>query len=489
MTNPYVYGFPMNMPLFCDKQVKSDVTCLKTLRKQPNVLRQTLTSQFYTSRLRETILHHGISLTTGSQLMFASSTFKTRHVSELSISELAKILDFNCLTSYNDQNGEHHTIFLPSLLCNCQYFWSIFYWDKDLTKAGVLNFDPAKIVKDCHCHKWPIPSKPADWSYNEYESFCDLYITVDALEAVLLYINYGNINYNGSLRAYIAACIYLQTDSALLYLFECQEIVYENYLVITKAVLNNFGPAHPVFEFLVLYGSSNIFNISFYDLLNILAVPNDVCHFLCVNKSNRRYDYRNCKFVLKSNTKLHVKSEILISLGNKCNSAVEPNRFLESTDRFYCEGLAMFFEEHCRSIINFTNCYEQKCVICKKEHFHWPKISYDAGNSWQNRPGYIPEILFAQLTCCLKVVHRTCFHALFCETNDWFCPCCRTQYTKHFRVFRMKFTDQDTFLHLMQPYKIFSGYCDSNWGCSFYRKLCSRPAITQDFLCTHVSSL
>ena len=489
-TNPYLYGSPMDMPLFCDKQICSDSCVNSKPQQQQNDLRTIMCSKSYISLLNDVKLHHGILLKTGSQLMFATSKYTNKFVVDISISELIEILDFKCLASYIDLNGKHHDIFLPRLLSNSQYFWKLFDCDKSLTKLDILQFNPSKICQASHCYRWPMPSKPKEWSSIDYELFCDLYVTPEALEAVLLYINYSKINYHGSLRAYVAACCFLQTDSALLFLFECQTIVYDNFLEITKSVLINFGPEHPVFEFLVLYGASNIFSISFLDLLNILALPQDVCHFLCVNRFAKCFEYTNCKFVIDaiSDDNMYPNSSVLFTLGNECNSIVQLNRRLKATDKFSCEGLSVFFENHLRNNIVYRNSLRYACIICNSAAFHCPKVSYDGGKSWKNRPGYIPEILTAELTCCKSFVHRTCFHALFCNTSNWFCPYCQARYLGHLRVSRYAFRKKHTFLILKQPYIISPYYIDS-WNYSVRVQVCSRPVINNDFMLTQKTSI
>lgn len=492
VTNLYKYGFPMSMPLFCDKQTFVDNTKQLLWRASCNVLRKTMQSQSYVKLLRNTALPHGICLRTGSKMTFARQKYIDRYVVDLTLSEMEGILKFDCLASYTDLAGHIHKIYLPSLLLNSQYFWLLFYTDTQLSLNGVLNFNPREIVTKSHCHRCSIPRKPESWSYVEYEQFCDLYLLPDALDAVLLYINYGQINYTGSLRAYVAACYYLQSDAALVYLFECGQIVFENFLSLATSVLNLFGPAHPVFEFLVLYGSSNIFGISYFGLLNILAMPNDVCNFLCVNQTIRRIKIKNCKFSLEtmdSTDSWYTPSMVLISLGNMCKRNRFSNRYLSSSDQFYCDGLNIFLENHVRYNIIYKNLREYQCIICRSILFHCSKVSHDGGKSWSDKPGYIPEILSAELLCCFATVHRTCFHEVFCSTNDWFCPRCGKRYVNHCRVSRYREVNgKDTFVMLQLPYRINDYYVDST-ELSFSVNVCSRPKIETALLTTQANSL
>ena len=428
LINPYLYGFSMMMPLFFDRNIVnldswvSDKIMPRAACK--NLLRDVMQSLEYRLTLRPARINHGMILTPGSRLMFVGARYGIKRVVDMDNQDIEHLFE-ESTAQYLDKFGKFHNISLIRLVVNSMYFWSIFRYDQALSKGKTLCFDPKSIVKKTKCNDWFIPAKPSDWSYEHYEQFCDLYLTSDALEAVLLYINYGQVNYGGSLRAYVAACYYLQSDSALLYLMECKRINHENYVAITKSVLNNFGPEHPVLDFLLIYGTSNLYWMVYSDIINMFVSPNSVCHMMCESKNRAKYRETNskCQHELPYNS----TCSLCYNLSSTC--AVPPkNRKITEFDTFYCEGLQAILNHHVQQLKISTHYNLTNCVICNSLSMHCPKTSNDKGATWKNCDGFCPEVFSANLLCCDSMVHRTCFHERFNHSTIYFCPICNQKF-------------------------------------------------------------
>ena len=116
LSNPYLYGFAMMMPLFFDKSiVNSDATIPSnvTARKcSRNLLRQVMKSPEYTSTLRRATINHGMKLTPSSKLMFDRARYGVEQIVDMKGEDLQHLFDQQT-GQYVDLFGKIHDILLP----------------------------------------------------------------------------------------------------------------------------------------------------------------------------------------------------------------------------------------------------------------------------------------------------------------------------------------------------------------------------------------
>ena len=427
--NPFAFNFPQLMP-FVAKQVHEtnhdSKQCLNHAKS--------INTKFKPNRLYDTVYNDSeyrknlLPLVTRSNSQTISPGSKLKFTDEIESRQLYnytnKLLEqeqlkSNRFASYEDLRGQKHKIYLPFLLSRCQYFCQLHLscFTSDGIKAkSRLNFNPTRIAELFVRSK--VLTETNNWSYADREQYIDHFITAEALESVMLFCNCAQgICFSGELREYVAACIYLQTDYGLLYLMQCGRLSYSNWLETTISIANNFGIEHPVFEFLIFYGSCNLYPISPYHLFSIITSPINSCHYLCKYFWHRPngYEQTNCCFVFRCKDNTVDSAQTLEGfvwlqkLDNQCC-----RRTCSSANQvqglYYNSGLQAVLQNFVNLARLFAVRYEhKKCIICKSKKHHRTKVE--------------SELTWANLRCCRRFVHRLCFHEMFQKLDEWYCKC------------------------------------------------------------------
>ena len=427
--NPFLFNFAYLMPLYANV-VLSNQHQYKACMSSKAIYENEFTPNFlymlvykneeYQHLLSDTKLHNGLSVRLSSTLVFADVTFGETTVCEMTNKQVEKTLPGRRFVQYRDLSGIKHKIYLPLLITRVQYFarrhFSA-YCDKLVTGAK-LNFNPTEIASCLQLTHKQIALTAT--SYLDHQIINNLLITAEALEAVLLYCNCGGkIEYNGTLTAYIAACVYLQSDFALQYLMLSCQLTIDTWLDTVQSFANNIGVTHPVFEFLILFGSSNLFSISFHHLLRIIVSPINCCHYLCVHNRPQMYSFvkkDRCVFAMICNEGKNYVEAVkdrkqgliwLKEMDNECKPRTQSFCLLNS-ERYYNSSLAFIMDAFKKQMTVFYEVFVSQsiCELCGNGEFQtrFPK-----------------ESMWITLRCCRKKMHRLCYHKLFDNMTEWYC--------------------------------------------------------------------
>lgn len=428
--NEFAFNFTPLMPLYripAKSTVPSSAYHLNCLSRFSHKLTFKLNSLYqlivynldFEQHLSISTLAHDVDIFLSSTLKFCDIDVQGKAVCAMSNKECEKTIKTKIFATYTDMQGQNHNIYLPFLLSRCQYFATLYYVHKTnlIINRKNLNFDPKHIALETSCKSVP-------QNFKDKQQLKDYRFSAKALEAAMLFCNCTNNNsaYDGCPREYIGACIFLQSDYALLNLLH-YHFNFKQWTRCTISIANNFGVEHPLFEYLVLYGSTNFLGLSFVHLLRIVTSSSDSCHYLCKQYNDRETaatcenEFKTCTLLFKCYGSQSDGNGGMIwqkPLDNYCRA--RSSKKVQKHDHYYNKSTLFILQTFRTQIQVCQELFGSICIICES----W--VSHNAQHGG--------DVSWATLRCCQVRVHRICYHALFQQNNVWLCPSC--EYCYHY---------------------------------------------------------
>ena len=395
-------------------------------------------------------LAHDVEIILSSNLKFNDIHVEGKALCAMTNKECETTIKSSLFATYTDMQGQNHNIYLPFLLSRCQYFATLYYVHKNqLINKKKLNFDPKRIALETCC-------KSISQNFKDKQQLKDYRFSAKALEAAMLFCNCASNNnaYDGCPREYIGACIFLQSDYGLLNLIN-HHFNFKQWVRCTISIASNFGVEHPLFEYLVLYGSTNLVGVSFVHLLRILTSSTDSCHYMC-----EQYKYRETPATCEcERCECAPKTCILLfkcygsqfndnggmvwlkPLENHCR--LRSTKRIQQYDSYYNKSTLFILQTYHTQIQICQERFGSKCIICK---------SLASQNAQHGG-----DVSWATLRCCQVRVHRLCYHAVFQQTIKWLCPSCEYCYHyqgKYFSEFKARHFKGDIYKRQRSSYYI-----------------------------------
>ena len=294
---------------------------------------------------------------------------------------------------YTTNSSDTTELYLPFLIGRSNLFRILHEQDQLLNPDGTLNLDFSTLADQ----EFETPSKGA-------------ILAIDALEAVLLSLSQPLFVYSGSPLSYIQACLYFQSDFALLVVPFLNSVQDESWLMTLDYLESSVGPAHPVVAMMITVASSEFYDLSVSHLAKLTLSSQDACHPLCVNPSLT--EETACWVTLNEGfwTKDH-RSDYRCLQNKRTSTAndIRPSRVANYTTSTLLKIAAY---QDARELVKAMTSPKPRCLECNG-YFDGMKNS-------------IAE--FVTLVCCGGHMHRACFHS---KADHWECPRCFDHYAHH----------------------------------------------------------